>query len=107
MFIARLETPSEKKYRMQVVRKEKDSNIVKATYGQESDSLKELATELHRHFLKNKDSEFEEILFESVGLDAKLKDAYDYIYGKDITGNKSVIPYGQLISKSQNQGSWV
>lgn len=79
-FIARLETPSEKKYRIAVLKINDEENNLEVEYSSESDSLRNLAIELYR-YVSIKTRGYGRIFFEKRGISRELQDEYEYIYG--------------------------
>jgi len=84
MFIVTAQEPSSLKYRIRISKKINGTSLLKTVKEEEFNSLIDLAIELHRLYLEERNSVRDEILFDLVGIDTQIKDTYDYIYGNDI-----------------------
>ena len=84
MFVVTAQKPSSLKHRIRVSKKINGTSLLKTVKEEEFDSLIDLAIELHRLYLEERNSVRDEIFFDLVGADIQIKDTYDYIYGNDI-----------------------
>lgn len=84
MFVVTAQEPSSLKHRIRISKKINGTSLLKTVKEEEFDSLIDLAIELHRLYLEERNSVRDEIFFDLVGIDIQIKDTYDYIYGNDI-----------------------